>query len=112
MWMIASLARFLHPCSGSPGEPGVGSRFPPNAQACARTDDQPITRRRIGGCGPPQPKILVQPWVGNHIDDHAAAGEMDADRQAIREVPDSARVSIADGDVRQIGLSSPASSRA
>src|SRR5262245_7354733 len=50
---------------------------------------------------------LVQPWVGDDVDDHAAAGEMNADRQAIREVPDGARLSLADADVRQVRLRDP-----
>lgn len=50
---------------------------------------------------------LVEPRVGNDVDDHAAAGEMNADRQTIREVPDGARLSPADGDMRQIGLLDP-----
>ena len=45
---------------------------------------------------------LVQPWVGDDVDDHAAAGEVNADRQAVREVPNGANPSLADANVRQI----------
>ena len=37
---------------------------------------------------------LVQPRVGDDVDDHAAAGGMDADREAVREVPDGASVTL------------------
>jgi hypothetical protein len=38
---------------------------------------------------------------------HAAAGEVNADRQAIREVPDGASLALADADLRQIRLLDP-----
>ena len=45
---------------------------------------------------------LVQPGIGDDVDDHAAAGGMDADRQAVWEVPHGAGVTLADGDVGQV----------
>jgi hypothetical protein len=50
---------------------------------------------------------VLQRWVGDDVDDHAAAGEVDADRQAIREVPDPPVLSVADRDVRQLRLGNP-----
>ena len=50
---------------------------------------------------------LVQPGVGDDVDNDTAAGEMNADRQTIRKVPDGASLSLADGDMREIGLLDP-----
>jgi hypothetical protein len=50
---------------------------------------------------------LVEPRVGDDVHDHAAAGEMDANRQAVREVPDFALLSLADGNVRQVRCRDP-----
>jgi hypothetical protein len=43
---------------------------------------------------------LVQPRISDDVDEHAATGEVDADREPFREVPDGARVTLANGDVR------------
>jgi hypothetical protein len=50
---------------------------------------------------------LIEPRVGDDVDEHAAAHEMNADRQAIGEVLDGASLSLADADVRQIRLLDP-----
>jgi hypothetical protein len=63
--------------------------------------------RSSGGVTFEEHAELVQPRVGDDIDDDAAAGEVNADRQAIGEVPDGASLSLADADVRQIRLLDP-----
>ena len=45
---------------------------------------------------------VVQSRVEDDVDDDAAAGQVDADRQAFREVPGGPRIALADGDVRQV----------
>src|SRR5262245_45904548 len=50
---------------------------------------------------------LVEPGVGDDVNDHAATREMNADRQAIREVADPAVFSVADRDMRQVRLGDP-----
>src|SRR3989442_15510253 len=45
---------------------------------------------------------LVQPGVGDDVDDHAVAGGMNADRQAVWKVPHGADVTLSDGDVGQV----------
>src|ERR1700674_5342413 len=38
---------------------------------------------------------LVQPRISDHVDEHAATGEVDADRESFREVPGDGRVALA-----------------
>jgi hypothetical protein len=45
---------------------------------------------------------LVQPGIGDDVNDHAAASGMNADRQAIRKVPNGADVTPSDRDVGQV----------
>ena len=45
---------------------------------------------------------LVQPGFGDDVDDHATAGRMDADWEAVGEVPYGARVTLTDTDEGQV----------
>jgi hypothetical protein len=50
---------------------------------------------------------VVQRRVEDHVHEHAAAGEVDADRQAVWEVPDGPPLADAGRDVRQLFGSDP-----
>jgi hypothetical protein len=45
---------------------------------------------------------LIEPWVDDDVDEHAAARHVDTDRQAAREVSDLASLAVADVDVRKV----------
>jgi len=81
-----------------------------DARELRRNDDpeRPCGQRsEQGGVTFEEHPEVIEPRVGDDIDDHAAAREMNADRQAIREVPECASLSLADGNVRQVRLLDP-----
>jgi hypothetical protein len=45
---------------------------------------------------------LVQRRVGDHVDEHAAPVQVDADGEALREIANGPCVTLPDGDVRQV----------
>jgi hypothetical protein len=70
-----------------------------------RHDDPERPRRQCpeqGSVAQEEQAEFIQPGIGDDVDDHAAAGEVNADRQAVWEVPHRAGVTPAGGEVGQV----------